>query len=71
MLFNSVGVAALAIVPVLCWLDRPSTVALLLVGLFLYQVYLLAFPRRGRTPLTYNPLYPVRLRAVVLRRDLE
>ena len=70
MMFSFTSMAAMASVPVFYSLDRPLTVALLLVGLLLYQVYLRAIPRRRSTPLTQDPQHPIRLRAGALQGDL-
>ena len=75
MIFNLVSITVEIVVPVLSLLDQPSTTALFLAGLFaapvLYQVYLRGLPRRRSSPLTYNPRYPVRLRADALREELS
>ena len=70
MMLNSVNVAVLSTVPVLYCLDQSLIVALLLVGLLLYQVCLPSIPRGRGTPLTYNPQRPIHLRASVLQGDL-
>ena len=75
MIFKLVSITVEIVVPVLSLLDQPSTIALLLAGLFaapiLYQVYHRESPRRFSSPLTYNPRYPVRLRADALREELS
>ena len=74
MIFNLVSITVEIVVPVLSLLDLPSTIALLLTGLFaapvLYQVYHRGFSRRRSTPITYSPRHPVRLRADALQGDL-
>ena len=75
MIFNLVSINIEIVVPLLSLLDQPSTTALLLASLLaapvLYQVYLRGLPRRRSSPLTYNPRYPVRLRAVALQEELS
>ena len=75
MIFNLVSINIEIVVPLLSLLDQPSTTALLLASLLaapvLYQVYLRGLPRRRSSPLTYNPRYPVRLRAAALQEELS
>ena len=75
LIFNLVSITVEIVVPVFSLPDQPSTTALLLASLLaapvLYQVYLRGLPRRRSSPLTYNPRYPVRLRADALREELS